>query len=171
MSCKNNINQNLFDFNKNKQSVTFYINSSCKWYDTGLELKIGKKYIFTVSKDVFWNDSDIKTNACGYKPSELKWYNPSRYALGLADLFNAKRFPEANWFEIIGCICDISNNCSKGDCFRMFNCNNPKYDENGNITNTFTVLKKGKLFCYANDNNYFYWNNNGSITITIKEEE
>ena len=164
MSCKQN------KVNLNKQSASFNIDSSCKWYDTGIDLELGKTYTFTAYKNTFWNDANIQTNACGYKPSDLKWTNPSRYALGLADLFNAKRYSSANWFEIIGCICDDKSNCPSGDCFRIFNCDNPKYDNMGNLTREFQVTKKGgRLLCYANDNSYFYFNNKGSITILVEK--
>lgn len=170
MSCQNSISTDiLYKFNNKKESITFKIDSSCKWYDTKINLKPNTKYIFTAVKEEKWNDANIKTNACGYKPSDLKWYNPSRYALGLADKFEAKRFPTANWFEVIGCICNDSNNCQIGQCFRMFNCDNQLNNEI--ITKEFQTFKEGgRLLCYANDNSYFYFNNKGSISITIKEK-
>ena len=167
MSCQNS--PNISSFLKN-EPMTFTISSSCQWYNTRIPLVAGQKYLFTADLKQNWNDSNIKTNACGYKPSDLSYFNPSRYALQTADFFKAKRYPGANWFEIIGSICGNSDpkSCQKEDYFRMFNCDNLGQNI-GKIRREFVPTKNGILFCFANDNSYFYFNNSGSIDITIQK--
>lgn len=61
------------------------------------------------------------------------------------------RHQSANLFELVCCINRKESTCSTIGS-----------------GNTFTAVEDGIISCYANDVDSFYWNNIGSITVTIE---
>ena len=64
------------------------------------------------------------------------------------------RFPSARYFTLIGC---IDEDDTVANCFAA------------GASHEFTAQKTGNLFFFANDVDYAYWNNSGSVSVTISE--
>lgn len=140
------------------------------WNETGIYLEKGAHYRFTAKGQ--WTDSNIK---CGPGGTHDGKFHIGEVALVLgttmgklenllnknADMVGTKRFESYPWMSLIGVIA---------------NCGNPGYDgtpdkhqdfligENCELKN---ISRSGYLYCFANDSWEFYWNNHGSVTVTI----
>lgn len=85
-----------------------------------------------------WTDFFITKNANGYSNLYMKLFK------------KWKRSKEHLWFALIGTL-----NKNENECFLI--------GENNNIQ----FSKTGKLYCFANDANAFYWNNFGKLNLQI----
>lgn len=116
------------------QQTTVTIFAKQRWNDTGVEVENGETYLLEAAGK--WRDLVITTDADGYS----NWY---------MWLFNRfKRFKQAKWFTLIGCI-------NKSGDFIIGKTTKKNFKESG------------KLYCYANDGWCFYSNNFGSLELTI----
>jgi hypothetical protein len=107
-----------------------------KWNDTENILVAGEKYHLTATGQ--WTDWFILCDACGYERAYLK---PSEWL---------RRFPEANWFALIGSI--------EKDKQTFFYIGKER---------AFSPSQTGRLYCFANDVPFAYWNNKGSIQVCV----
>jgi len=78
-----------------------------------------------------------------------------------ADIFGTKRIENHPWMSLIGIIANCSNPGPDGtpDQHQHF-----FIGDNCELNN---ICHPGYLYCFANDSWKFYWNNQGSVTLTI----
>jgi hypothetical protein len=87
----------------------------------------------------FWNDASQHVTAKGYDLKRLAPFRPFR------------RRRDALWFELIGAVGE-----SEPTSFRI--------GEHASVT----LQSSGELVLYANDASFMYWNNSGSIDVTVR---
>jgi len=109
------------------------------WNATGIYLEIGASYKFEVQGEQFWYDAKIRSDADGYTKPWLRW----------AEMFRRK--PNENWFSLIGNI---------GQSGKQEFLIGKKLEKH-------KATSSGELFCYANDVPIMYFNNRGTLIVTI----
>jgi len=109
-----------------------------KWNDTTIEVRTGETY--TLEATGAWYDASIRTGPDGYA-------SPSA---GFRLVEGRRRFPEGNWFQLIGAIGQ--------DGVTSFAVGRSK---------ELSPLKDGVLYCYANDLPFMYGNNSGSLKLKV----
>lgn len=109
-----------------------------KWNDTTVAVRKGEVYRFEAKGT--WYDANMSCSADGY-PS------PST-ALRVAERW--RRNPSRNWFTLTGAI-DQDETTSFGI----------------GEEEEFTIPHDGILHCYANDLPFMYWNNSGSVKLSL----
>ena len=114
------------------------------WTKTSLELTKGKHYRFTATGS--WKDAKYTCSATGYSEAKL-----DRWSW-------LKRDPNALWFSLIGQI----------DQKRW-----TQFDIGHLLENnlTYTAVESGTLYCFANDVWFMYFNNSGSVELSVTEVE
>jgi hypothetical protein len=121
------------------ESLTREVHARDFWNDSGLEVADGEFYECTA--DGLWKDWHIQSGPDGY---DAGWFPL------LQPLFNGlRRVPTARWFALCGSV-------------------------QGKETERFLIGSKaqlhppnGRLLFFANDLPGFYWNNSGSVTLTV----
>jgi hypothetical protein len=109
-----------------------------KWNNTGIELASGHEYHFMATGR--WTDWWIECDAGGYA-------SPNRFQKIFEGL---RRSPHSRWFALIGAI----------------NEGKPMQFEIG--TDRMLVMpSSGTLTCFANDVVWAYWNNTGSVQLSV----
>lgn len=109
-----------------------------KWNDTRVEIHKGETYRFEATGT--WYDASICCHANGY---------PSR-SLGFRITERWRRYPQGNWFALIGAIGQ-----NEATSFPI------------DLQNPVPVPADGVLHCYANDLPFAYGNNSGCLKLTI----
>jgi hypothetical protein len=108
------------------------------WNHTGVAIEKSETYLLEVQGDQHWVDAWIVTGADGYR-----WW-PLTLAEGL------RRVPRANWFALVGTLDGRPETAWViGRCAR------------------YTAAASGELVCFANDMPGMYWNNWGSLVLTV----
>jgi hypothetical protein len=114
------------------------IESRPTWVNTGIRLVAGTSYRLSASGQ--WKDASILTDANGYRSVNAFQRLTERL----------RRQPDARWFTLIGAIDRrpetqfvIGSGCD------------------------YHATASGELTCFANDLRGFYFNNAGSITLTV----
>ena len=128
----------LITLSKGENKV-FDVFSRCLWNRSGIQLENGNAYKIEVTGNQWWVDFYIPTGADGYSFPLLRSYESSR------------RVPNQNWFKLIG---TIGNNIQNPIIIGR------KFED-------YIRLETGELFCFANDMETMYWNNWGSLRITV----
>jgi len=119
--------------------ITVQINARPEWNDTGITLKAGQRYQFTASGT--WKDA---WNSCG-----PDGYPSNSTVLRLSEKY--RRVADRNWFMLCGSLDkDTALIFPIGSSFSP-----PPFERDGVLT------------CFANDISYMYWNNCGSVALTI----
>ena len=108
------------------------------WNATRVRLVAGSTYLLEVRGDSHWNNNAVRTGPEGFWAPALESYEPFR------------RVPEANWMAPIGTI----NGWQDAPFVIGRRC-------------VYTPLLNGELVCYANDAPTGYFDNSGSITLTV----
>jgi len=122
------------------ESTTVVVQARSPWNDCGVGLSAENHYDFLVSAAQSWKDASIACDADGYSSQgSLKFFEPFR------------RVRSENWFKLIGVI-----EKSKSDPIVI-----------GTGLRDFVASRSGPLYCFANDARLMYWNNHGSIQLTI----
>jgi hypothetical protein len=120
------------------ESATTLILARNIWNDTGIRLVAGREYRFSATGQ--WIDWYIPCDAEGFaSPNPLFWpFEPLR------------RMPREQWFSLIGAI-------------------DRKPETQFRIGKQLTVIAPatGMLTCFANDVGFAYWNNIGSLELTV----
>ncbi len=109
------------------------------WNSTNINLEVTAIYALEVQGEQFWYDWFIQADANGYTRPWLKWVEGLR------------RCPSENWFALIG---SISQNSRHNFLI-------------GKGINNYKPPLTGNLYCYANDVPFMYWNNKGSLSLTV----
>jgi hypothetical protein len=116
--------------------------SRVKWNDTKIDLIEGCQYKFKATG--IWVDLFIPCCADGY---------PDALNRLMDNIFGRckKRSPSAKWFQLVGEVGkDKSHTIELGK------------------EGTFFARKNGRLFVYANDISSAYWNNCGSVELSVE---
>ena len=108
------------------------------WNRTGFAVKAGAVYELSASGT--WYDASTPSGPDGY----LRGNFLQELVSGL------RRSPRNRWFALMGALDGASNTI-----FLI-----------GSHA-TYTAPRSGELVCFANDVPGFYWNNTGSVTVTI----
>jgi hypothetical protein len=122
-----------------EELIVVEANSIEKWNDTGIDLIKDREYKYTATGK--WKDWFIECDADGY----------SNFFMELI-FRRTKRRPSAKWFQLVGEVDkDISHTIELGK------------------GGTFIAPENGRLWVYANDASFAYWNNCGCIELTVEE--
>jgi hypothetical protein len=109
-----------------------------KWNDTGIELVGGHEYHFTARGR--WTDWWIECDVDGYASPNLIF----------KVLEGFRRSPRSRWFALIGAI-----NADEHTRFEI------------GTERTLIAPASGTLTCFANDSARAYWNNRGSVQLSV----
>jgi len=124
---------------KSGQSKSFVVDSAKLWNRSGIALERGRVYDVNVEADQTWKDWYIPTDADGYTRETLRPFEFLR------------RVPDQNWLKLIGTI----GRDEKSPIII------------GSAVTNFSPSKSGELLCFANDVGWMYWNNRGSLRVTV----
>ena len=111
------------------------------WTQTPLVLEAGKKYRFAAFGT--WKDASNECTAAGYTSKKLAAWEWTR------------RVRTSKWFAVIGVI--DKQWSTRFDIGRLIE------DET-----VFQAHASGTLYCFANDAWLMYWNNSGSIDLSME---
>lgn len=161
---------------------TFVVHAAVRWNPSDYAIQEGETYNITVFGDQsgfssqFWNDGGIRVNAEGYS-SYFDSTSNCYVALGRCRnyLKKRRRLQAANWMAL---------SCAVGQFVRPLT--EIKFGEEENYkwmpldeaelahtsfvvgrTVQFRAIHSGQLICFANDAYTLYWNNYGSLQVTV----
>lgn len=121
-------------------TVEFGIFALLRWNDTALKMLKGESYVLTAAGK--WYDATIKTDANGYPSDRLRHRLMARF----------RRSPNQNWFFLMGAL-----SMDDRKAFPL-----------GAGPTTYTATEDGRLYCFANDLWWFYFNNSGLLKLVVK---
>jgi len=108
------------------------------WNDAMLTVSKGQTLRFAASG--VWSDWGRICGSAGYESTPL-----------LRPFEGLRRMPSAQWFELVGCVDRRLDQCfAIGDAAQAI------------------APAAGRLFLFANDVAFMYWNNTGSLDVTIE---
>jgi hypothetical protein len=110
------------------------------WNDSGVDVVSGQVFNFAVPAGEEWTDWRNRCNADGYNSTDL---------IRRLEIF--RRVPKARWLQLIGTI---------GKSIRSAIVIGSNYLE-------FLPPSPGRLYLFANDLPWMYWNNRGMIAVRI----
>ena len=129
------------------QSHTCEVFAKSKYNWSGVTLRSGGKYIFSVPEGDEWKDASIGCGPDGWESEDLPWYKE-----GIVKAFEKRRrLKDANWFALVGALND-----EEDELFLIGDGNEP-----------YTSPKDADLYLFANDMPSKYGNNDGSLMVTI----
>jgi hypothetical protein len=121
------------------QTVNACVRADERWNQTFVLVHPGEQYRFEVlPRDQVWKDWRIPATAVGYSKPYLRPFERFR------------RVPGAAWFALVGTI--------------------GKTDDGAFVIGagvTKSMDAAGKLVCFANDISFLYWNNHGSLQLSV----
>lgn len=123
-------------------NVTYEVKARSK-YNKIMDVTKGSVYSFSASGE--WKDAIIKSSPDGYV----------LYG-GICNSLLRYKKEDSKYFTLIGCVLDKDS--KEIESFRI-----------GSGTQ-HTFKTSGKLCMYANDGKNFYFNNSGSITVSVKKQ-
>ncbi len=124
------------------ETRTAEVDSREEWNATGIRLNAGEQYHFRAEGE--WIDWTVTCDADGYDSINFV----QRHSEPL------RRVPSERWFVLIGSI-----GREDGEVFRI-----------GTET-TYSPRSSGELFGFANDVSLAYWNNHGTVRLTVTRLE
>jgi hypothetical protein len=128
-------------------SHTCRVFAKSKYNWSGVTLKAGHSYSFSVPAGAKWKDGSIDCGPAGWESKLLPWYKE-----GFVKAFeDNRRKPDANWFALIGALGDEDNDLFLIDDFTM----------------EYTATQEIDLYFFANDVPSRYGNNKGFLPVTI----
>jgi|ERR1700730_724538 len=122
--------------------VSVYANKL--WNDSGIDMTLGQSYTFVVPENEIWVDAAKICGPNGYTSSYL-----------MRPWEILRRAPEANWFQLIATI---------GRSVK------PRIAVGSNLTD-FLPPFTGRLYFFANDLPWMYWNNNGTLAVRVTRNQ
>jgi uncharacterized protein (DUF2235 family) len=145
--------------------VSFKTNAVCN--ATGINLERGVKYSITVRQTSPWSDGGISTSAAGFYSADLPWSQRLIMYLG----WPLKRDFIRPWFRVI-------QRVGATGTYEDFLDPDVARRPTNILDEPFTPKRSGELFIYVNDavtaipwlQDYFYRNNSGDGTITVKRQ-
>lgn len=182
--------------NFSKPSKSFLVNAAVKWNPSDFAIQVGENYSIIITNissssssssssyvhtQQKWKDGTVITDANGYKShfdSLKNCHVNSQQNKCHSYLKKRRRVPTENWFSLI---------CGIGQYVIPLTEIQPGHEsevrwlplDEGAISQTlfnvgyqltFQALYNGQLICFANDAFTEYWNNVGSINITVTRE-
>jgi len=124
------------------ESALVFVEASIRWSYTGLSVKKGEEYEFSVLPGQWWLDAGIPSTATGYRCPLIEWL------MSLAK--NLKHLPAEKWMALGGSIGeDDSTAFLIGE------------------SRAQPIDRDGELICFANDARGFFWNNVGHMWTLI----
>jgi hypothetical protein len=123
------------------EQLVLRVRAHCPWNDTELEVKQGEEYSVTASGE--WWDLIFRSDAGGYQPPSWSFLQTL--------LQGERRLPTQPWFVLGAQLLH-----ERGQSFPV--------GPSGNLR----MSSNGRLILFANDVKGFYWNNFGSISVTIR---
>jgi hypothetical protein len=131
------------------EQATFPVRAADRYNWSGIRLEQGGRYQFDIPTGQKWMDASIACGPEGWRSEDLPWYKESA-----VKLFEGKRrYPGANWFELIGSIGD------DGDAFFRIG--------HGGSNRMYAATRTGDLYAFANDLDSKYDNNTGTLLVTV----
>lgn len=159
------------------ESHSFKVFSAHHWSKSDLYLEEGVTYHFKATGT--WQDNKTISGPAGRSSAKIDRQELMDFIGGIADqlesvlnrlplweetdVWSSRRFPQANWFALIGSIANAPNPRLDGT---------PEPSEEFAIGNElkYQVKKSGYLYCYPNDAWAFYSNNQGSVEVEVSRE-
>ncbi|MEY2487750.1 MAG: hypothetical protein QOH39_3398 [Verrucomicrobiota bacterium] len=111
-----------------------------RWNDSGVDVISGQAFAFSVPDSEKWIDWRKRCGAEGYNSNRM-----------IRPWENFRRVPRARWFQLI---------CTVGKSLRS-----PIII--GSQLINFLPPSPGRLYLFANDLPWMYWNNHGMIAVRI----
>ena len=161
-----------------KPNVTFSVNATQRWNPSNFAIQVGESYTIEVVGSQTWGDSDgkIMVDAKGYE-THYDVVKKCNIALGecRSYLRNKKRFEASNWMSLI---------CGVGDFTTLYQetAFNERWmplveqefveylfavNDHHSFTANANLKQTGELVCFANDADGLYYDNVGSLEVTI----
>ncbi len=129
------------------ESHTCEVLAKPKYNWSGVRLRRGARYTFSVPADDTWEDAGITCGPAGWKSEQLPWYKES-----FVKAFESRRrLPDANWFALVGSLGDEND-----ELFLV-----------GDRSDAYQAPEDADLYLFANDMPSKYGNNQGSLKVTI----
>jgi hypothetical protein len=113
-----------------------------RWVETPVVVEAGNRYFFKATGR--WWDASIECDADGHDDPKVRWM---KFLLRY-------RGQSANWFTLIGCV--------EKDAASMFG-----IGTGDRLPDGWAASKSGRLYCFANDAWFMYWNNRGAVQLEI----
>jgi hypothetical protein len=120
------------------QVVSASIQGRAHWNDTAIDLYKDQSYLLKASGE--WRDWQYRSSPCGYK---------SRNTAQRLTTW-ARRHHSADWFALVGSV------SKRHDTYFTIGCGGE-----------YRPTRDGRLFCFANDLWFFYFNNSGCVQLTV----
>jgi hypothetical protein len=130
------------------ESHTCEVLAASRYNWSGVALRSGASYIFSVPEGDTWKDASIECGLAGWESEQLPWYKKS---IARA-LERRRRLEDANWFALIGALGDEDD-----ELFFI-----------GDSTEPYIAPRDADLYLFANDMPSKYGNNDGSLMVTVK---
>ncbi len=129
------------------ESHTCEVLAESKYNWSGVGLRAGASYTFTVPEGDTWDDASITCSPAGWKSDQLPWYKK-----GIVEAFDKRRrLKDANWFALTGALGDEDK-----ELFLI-----------GDKADPYVAPHGADLYLFANDMPSKYGNNKGSLMVTI----
>ncbi|MDA8017146.1 MAG: C1 family peptidase [Thermoanaerobaculia bacterium] len=123
---------------------TVEVRARRRWNDTRIVLQQGRRYRFQLRPDDDWKDWFVPSGPEGY---ELAYLRPLEPRLRVPKIGDEK----VPFFALVGCI-----GKSYRHAFRIA------------AGQEVAAPATGRLYCFANDLSCMYWNNSGSVSLSIQ---
>ena len=137
---------NALDLKKG-ESHTCEVFAKPRYNWSGVLLRGGASYLFSVPEGDTWKDANIQCGPEGWKSEDLPWYKEN-----IVKLFEKhRRLKDANWFALVGALGDEDH-----ELFLI-----------GNSKEPYKATRDVELYLFANDMISRYGNNDGSLTVSI----
>jgi len=164
-------------------TLTFPVYAAIKWNPSDFAIQEQETYVISAKAppgayytDQTWTDGGIRVTADGYN-SFYDAVSNCYVALGRcrSHLKKRKRLTTANWMTLVCAVGEFVRPVQEVDPGDVGGSRFVPLDESvvqktlfavGSET-TFTAQNSGQLICFANDAHTLYWNNAGSLNVTI----
>lgn len=163
-------------------TLTFKVFAAIKWNPTEFAIQEGESYNITVfgsqtgTADQFWYDGGLRVNAEGYS-SYYDAISNCNVAMGRcrSHLKKRRRIPTANWMSLACAIGQYVRPLVQIEPGKEADYHWLPLDEaalgptlfNVGRSVQFQAAYTGQLICFANDAHTLYWNNHGSLEVTV----
>jgi hypothetical protein len=129
------------------ESHTCEVFAEPKYNWSGVLLRAGANYSFSVPQGDTWDDASITCGPAGWESERLPWYKEAF----VKAFEKRRRLKDANWFALTGALGDEDD-----ELFLI-----------GDKKTSYTAPHEADLYLFANDMPSRYDNNDGSLKVTI----
>ena len=134
------------------ESREFSVRARERYSWSAVRLVEGGQYTFDVPEGQQWEDGSIKCGPDGWRTEDQEMSMPIAWIVKFTERF--RRFPEANWFEIIG-----AARRTDGRLFRI--------GDGSKLEAPYVSPVDAELYAFANDIKSKYGNNEGSVKVIV----